>query len=123
MSALCRAEFTDKSGELHEIEIEASSVFDAAPKAMHKWAMLWWFGCSTYERTLFAGKITAQQIPPSAWPVHLKRKGLARDSFILLWHRTETHDDPERNEERHTVRQNPERQKVRLSTSRKQGTP
>jgi hypothetical protein len=26
---------------------------------MHKWAMLWWFD---YERTLFAGKITPQQI-------------------------------------------------------------
>lgn len=43
MSVLCRVEFVGKDGQTRQIEIEASSLFDAANQAMQAWSRLWWF--------------------------------------------------------------------------------
>ncbi len=32
-----------KDGQIHAVTLEASSLFDAADKAIRRWVMLWWF--------------------------------------------------------------------------------
>jgi hypothetical protein len=48
--ATCQVEYTAPDGALHMIEItDATSVYDAADKAIQSWARLWWFH---YDRDL-----------------------------------------------------------------------
>jgi len=39
----CLVQTKGKDGETHSLTLEASSVFDAADKAINRWARLWWF--------------------------------------------------------------------------------
>jgi hypothetical protein len=39
----CTVSIVDAGGQVHTVEVEASSVFDAAAQATHGWAKLWWW--------------------------------------------------------------------------------
>jgi hypothetical protein len=43
MMKRCTVSIVDASGQAHTVEVEASSVFDAAAQATHGWAKLWWY--------------------------------------------------------------------------------
>jgi hypothetical protein len=40
-------EIKGKDGQTHGLTMQASSLFDAAAKAMDAWSKLWWFDFST----------------------------------------------------------------------------
>ena len=40
---LCTVSMIGKDGEPHLVEVEASSLFDAAGQAVQQWARMWWF--------------------------------------------------------------------------------
>jgi hypothetical protein len=39
----CVVTMVGKDGQLHAVETEADSLFAAAHKAIHSWALLWWY--------------------------------------------------------------------------------
>ena len=39
----CTVSMIGKDGETHLVEVEASSLFDAAGQAVQRWARFWWF--------------------------------------------------------------------------------
>lgn len=39
----CAVTMVGKDGQLHSIETDADGLFDAAYKAVHSWALLWWY--------------------------------------------------------------------------------
>jgi hypothetical protein len=60
----CTVSMIGKDHETHELEVMASSLFNAVAQAMQKWAMFWWYsGDSVVE--VKAGE--------KYWRVHLKR--------------------------------------------------
>ena len=40
---LCTVSMIGKDGESHLVEVEASSLFDAAGRAVQQWTRMWWF--------------------------------------------------------------------------------
>jgi hypothetical protein len=41
---LCNVEIEGKDGTTHSVTVEASSLFEAADKALQSWSKFWWFG-------------------------------------------------------------------------------
>jgi hypothetical protein len=39
----CTVSTTSQDGQVHSIETDAASLFEAAHDAVHQWAPLWWF--------------------------------------------------------------------------------
>ncbi len=41
--SLCSVTIRGKDGQIRSMTLDASSTFDAAYKAVQRWALLWWF--------------------------------------------------------------------------------
>lgn len=39
----CMVEMVGDDGEIHELIVEATSLYDAAERAIREWALYWWF--------------------------------------------------------------------------------
>ena len=54
----------DSEAELHQIEVNAASLFDAVDQAIEQWSPLWWFN---------AGAVAVVQVGNRRWKVRLRR--------------------------------------------------
>jgi hypothetical protein len=60
----CTVSIIGGEGEAYQVEVTASSLFDAVDQAMQQWARLWWFN---------PGAVAELRAGPRRWRVRLRR--------------------------------------------------
>ena len=60
----CKVLVTDGDGKLHQVAVNAASLFDAVDRAIQQWSPLWWFD---------AGAVAEVHAGNRRWRVRLRR--------------------------------------------------
>jgi hypothetical protein len=60
----CTVSVLDSEAELHQVEVNASSLFDAVDQAIEQWSRLSWFN---------TGAVAAVEVGNRRWRVRLRR--------------------------------------------------